>query len=183
MYRLYHIYKKDFKKFDINERNHVLELFYIMKSFAYSTSYNKENYLLEKFCLVPEIKALIMDENNYFYEWYSKYFEFIQKNYNDYNITKDDAILIEVVIYYYFEKKESNKTEEMDDKIFDLINKGNLHAIYNCIIKYNDFNDKYCEQLYDKNYFRSFADYAKALPNEKKDKALTMLKKVLRMDI
>ena len=177
MYRLYHIYKKDFKKFDINERNHVLELFYIMKSFAYSTSYDKENYLLGKFCLAPEIKALILDENNYFYKWYSKYFEFIQKNYNDYNISKDDAILIEVVIYYYFEKKESKKTEEMDDKIFDLIDEENLHAIYNCMIYYNDFNEKYCEQLYDKNYYRSFADYAKAMPNEKKDKALTMLKK------
>ena len=28
MYRLYHIYKKDFKKFNINERSHVLEKFY-----------------------------------------------------------------------------------------------------------------------------------------------------------
>ena len=131
MYRLYHIYKKDFKKFGINERNHVLELFYIMKSFTYSTSYEKDNYLLGKFFVAPEIKVLLMDDNNYFYKWYPKYFEFLQKNYKDYNIAKDDAILIEVMMYYYFEKKESSRTDEMNDKIFDLYDKGNLHAIYN----------------------------------------------------
>ena len=177
MYRLYHIYKKDFKKFNINERNHVLEKFYIMKSFAYSTSFEKENYLLEKFCLAPEIKALIMDENSYFYDWYDKYFKFLQKNYIDYNITKNDAILIEVVIYYYFEKKQSSRTEEMDDKLFDLIDDGNPHAMYNYITFYDDSYDDYYKPLNDKNYYRCFADYAQIMPNEEKDKALTMLKK------
>jgi len=180
MYRLYHIYKKDFKKFGINERNHVLELFYIMKSFTYSTSYEKDNYLLGKFFVAPEIKVLLMDDNNYFYKWYPKYFEFLQKNYKDYNIAKDDAILIEVMMYYYFEKKESSRTDEMNDKIFDLYDKGNLHAIYNCMIYYDNYNEKYCEQLCEKNYFRSFADYVKLIPNEKKDKALTMLKKSIQ---
>ena len=150
MYRLYHIYKKDYKKFNINERNHVLEKFYIMKSFTYLTSFEKENYLFERFCLGPEIKALIMDENSYFYEWYTKYFEFLQKNYIDYNISKDDAILIEIVIYYYFQKKEQSKTEEMDDKLFDLIDKGNPHAMYNYITFYNDSYDDYYKPLCDK---------------------------------
>ena len=177
MYRLYHIYKKDFKKFNINERNHVLEKFYIMKSFAYSTSFEKENYLLEKFCLAPEIKALIMDESSYFYDWYNKYFKFLQKNYIDYNITKNDAILIEVVIYYYSETIESSKTEEMDDKLFDLIDDGNPHAMYNYITFYDDSYDDYYKPLNDKNYYRCFADYAQIMPNEEKDKALTMLKK------
>ena len=177
MYRLYHIYKKDYKKFNINERNHVLEKFYIMKSFTYLTSFEKENYLFERFCLGPEIKALIMDENSYFYEWYTKYFEFLQKNYIDYNISKDDAILIEIVIYYYFQKKEQSKTEEMDDKLFDLIDKGNPHAMYNYITFYNDSYDDYYKPLCDKNYFRCFNDYAKIMPNEEKDKVLTILKK------
>ena len=38
--------------------------------------FSPDNYLFEKFCLAPEIKALIMDENSYFYEWYIKYFKF-----------------------------------------------------------------------------------------------------------
>ena len=118
-----------------------------------------------------------MDENSYFYEWYTKYFEFLQKNYIDYNISKDDAILIEIVIYYYFQKKEQSKTEEMDDKLFDLIDKGNPHAMYNYITFYNDSYDDYYKPLCDKNYFRCFNDYAKIMPNEEKDKVLTILKK------
>ena len=41
MYRLYHIYKKDYKKFNLEKRSHVLEKFYIMKCFTYLTSFEK----------------------------------------------------------------------------------------------------------------------------------------------
>ena len=41
MYRLYRIYKKDFKKFNLKKRNCVLEKFYIMKCYAYLTSREK----------------------------------------------------------------------------------------------------------------------------------------------
>ena len=175
MYRLYHIYKKDFKKFDIKERCHVLEKFYIMKCFAYLTTFERENSLFERFCLFPEIKALIMDENNYFYDWYSDYYKFLQKNFSDYNITEDDAILIEAVNYYYFEKRDSTKTEEIIDKLLELIKKGNPHAMY--FITNLGSYDEYYKKLYDMNYYRSFADYAKIMTNEEKEKALTMLKK------
>ena len=45
MYRLYHTYKKDFKKFGKKGRNHILELFYILKCFTYLTPTEKKmNY-------------------------------------------------------------------------------------------------------------------------------------------
>lgn len=181
MYRLYHIYKKDFKKFNLEKRSHALEKFYIMKCFAYLTPYEKEIILFRRFDIGNEIGTLLIDEDNIFYSWYSEYFEFLMENYNYYNINKDDIILIEVVMYYYFEKKDSNMTDVMDNKIFDLIKKSNPHAMYNLASFYYDKTeyDKYHEQLYAMNYYRSFDTYAKIIADEEKDinKALIILKK------
>jgi hypothetical protein len=126
MYRLYHIYKKDFKKFNLEKRSHVLEKFYIMKCFTYLTSFEKYNRLFRRFEIGKEIGSLLMNKNNIFYSWYIRYFDFLMENYSYYNINKDDIILIEVVTYYFFEKKESNKTLIMDNKISDLIKKQTL---------------------------------------------------------
>ena len=49
MYRLYHIYKKDYKKFNIKERNNILEKFYILKCFTYSTQNEKLSELFHRF--------------------------------------------------------------------------------------------------------------------------------------
>ena len=177
MYRLYHIYKRDYKKFNIKERSHVLEQFYIMKCFSYLTILEKKTGLFQRFDIILEIKELIMDENKIFYKWYAEYFEFLQRNYSYYDLKKDDIILIEVVMCYCFEKKSDSRTEEMKDKFFELIEKDNPHAIYNLLFICPDEKDyyKYYEKLYDMNYYRAFADCAKTLPNE--EKTLTFLKK------
>ena len=149
MYRLYHIYKKDYKKFNLEKRSHVLEKFYIMKRFTYLTSFEKYNRLFRRFEIGKEIGSLLMNKNNIFYSWYIRYFDFLMENYSYYNINKDDIILIEVVTYYFFEKKESNKTLIMDNKIIDLIKKTNPHAMYNLASFYDteDYSKIY-EQLY-----------------------------------
>ena len=131
MYRLYHIYKKDFKKFNINERSHVLETFYIMKCFSFLTKLEKEEELFGRFDIFSEIHALLLNEENFFYNWYIKYFDFLKSNYSCYNIKKDDVILIESVIYYCFEKKEENITQYMHNQIAQLAKKGNPFAMYN----------------------------------------------------
>ena len=103
------------------------------------------------------------------------------KNNNYYNIKKDDIILIEAVIYYYFEKREASRTDIMDNKMLDLINKSNPHAIHNFAFLFYTGTEiiKYYEKLYTMNYYRSFGTYAKILAEEgkNKDKALKMLKK------
>ena len=179
MYRLYHIYKKDFKKFNIEKRIHVLEKFYIMKCFAYATPLEKNKLLFQRFKISDELQVILMDKNNIFYKWYLEYFDFLQENYRYYNIKKDDTILIEAVIYYYFEKLQESRTEIMDEKIFGLIEEGNPHAMYNLVSFYIDEKDyyKYYEELYNMNYYKCFSQYAQILPNDEKEKALTMLKK------
>ena len=180
MYRLYHIYKKDFKKFNINERSHVLEKFYIMKCFSYLTKSEKEKELFQRFSIPPEIRALLMDEKNTLYDWYFKYFEFLKRNYSCYKIKKDDVILIESVIYYYFEEEEENITQEMTEQINQLAKEGNTHAMYNLATFYNKENitseyTEYFEKLYKMNYYRSFPDYAEKLTDQ--NEAIAILKK------
>jgi hypothetical protein len=177
MYRLYHIYKRDFAKFNIKERNQILELFYIMKCFTYLTSFEKNNNLFQRFNIGAEIRVLIMNEEKKFYYWYYNIFAFLQKNYSYYDIDKDDAILIEAIIYHYFEQKTEYRTDDMNDKFFNLIDKGNPHAIYNLLCLYPEEKNylKYYSQLIDKNYYRGFADYYKIAPDQ--ENALTTLKK------
>ena len=176
MYRLYYIYKRDYKKFNMNERNHVFEKFYIMKCYAFLTKYESQFDLFGKFDIHSEIRILLMDENRIFYDWYCKYFEFLKSNFSYYNIKKDDVILIESVIYYCFETKEGNTTQYMDEQIEQLAKKGNLHAMYNLAVYYNDNeHSHYLEKLYNMNYYRAFNDYAIKLSDKKE--ALSILKK------
>ena len=179
MYRLYHIYKKDFKKFNLEKRNHILEKFYIMKCFTYLPPLEKNRQLFRRFNIEKEIRALIIDDNNKLYSWYIKYFDFLVENYSFYNINKDDIILIEAVIYYHFEKKESSRTNIMDNKFLGLIQKSNPHAMYMfASIYYGEKQyHKFFEQLYALNYYRSFDTYASTISAEENDKALTILKK------
>ena len=177
MYRLYHIYKKDFKKFNINERNHVLEKFYLMKCFAYLPSNEKLNLFFQIFDIGSELRVLLMDKNNIFYDWYLKYFEFLKKNYDVYNINIDDVIIIEAIIYYYFEGKVESVTKIMDNELIELANKGSPEAMYNLVMFYDDKDTYkvYYKKLYDINYYRCFEDYSKELPNNKE--TLNILKK------
>jgi len=177
MYRLYHIYKRDYAKFNLKEQNQVKELFYIMKCFTYLTSFEKNNNLFQRFNICAEIRVLIMNEEKNIYNWYYNFIAFLQKNYSYYDINKDDAILIEVIIFYYFETKFEDRIDNMKDKLFDLINKGNPHAIYNLLCIYPEEKDylKYYAQLFYKDYYRGFDDYSKIAPDQ--ENTLTTLKK------
>ena len=62
MFRLYRIYKKDYKKFNIRKRNFVLEKFYIMKCFVFLTEHEKKHRLFERFNIFSEVDALLSNE-------------------------------------------------------------------------------------------------------------------------
>ena len=171
MYRLYHIYKKDFKKFNIEKRNHVLELFYIMKCFTYLTPDEKDEYLFQRFNIKSEVETLLLNDDNRFYEWYSQYIDFLNENYEIYNLNKDDIDLIECIIYYYFEEDNEESRIYMNNKMSSLINnKNNPEAIYNAITYFGyekDLKLDYYKILYDMNYYRSYSDYADLLSSKK----------------
>ena len=64
MYRLYRIYKKDFKKFNIMKRNFVLEKFYLLKCYCYLLPREKKEkrYSYMRFDIVTEISIQLIDE-------------------------------------------------------------------------------------------------------------------------
>ena len=178
MYRLYHIYKKDFKKFNMENRSHVLEKFYIMKCFAYLTQHEKENELFKRFGVTLELNALLIDEKKELNNWFYDYLDFLKVNYKYYDITKDDINLIQSVIYFWFIKKTESESDYVDNLMDDLAKKGNPHAIYNLVTYYKDdkkINSKYLKKLYEMNYYRSFIEYTKGLPYN--EETLAILKK------
>ena len=183
MYRLYHIYKKDFKKFNIKSRNHILEKFYIMKCWAYLTHKERKSELFNKFNILLEIEALILDEeNDSVYPWYTGFFYFLKTNYDFLDLNKDDILMTEVLIHYSFSQipVTDEKLEALDETLKKLSDKYNPNAMYNyALIFYDDDNAEYCDQCYEKlyenNYYRYFVDYASKLPYE--IKTLNILKK------
>ena len=178
MYRLYHIYKKDYKKFNMENRSHVLEKFYIMKCFTYLTQPEKENELFKRFAVTLELKALLINEKNEIYNWFFDYLVFLNVNNNYYDISKDDVNLIQSVIYFWFIKKTNSETEHVNELMDNLAEKGNPHAIYNLVTYYKDnkkINSELLKKLYEMNYYRSFIEYTKELPYN--EETLAILKK------
>ena len=183
MYRLYHIYKKDYKKFNIKERSHILEIFYIMKCFTYLTPYEKQKGLFNRFNIFEELCTIIIDEYNNFYDWYPNIFDFLKKNYDLYDgLNKDDIILIETVVNYILSEKSEENLKILDKQLIELSEKGNPEAMFNLVFINNFYSKeekkiylKYYEKLYNMNYYRSFQNYAYELPKEKE--TLEILKK------
>ena len=66
MFRMYHIYKKDFKKFDINQRERIPELFYLFKCFSYSRYpiMQRNQNLFNKFDIRLEVLIHFNEEDN-----------------------------------------------------------------------------------------------------------------------
>ena len=174
MFRLYRIYKTDYKKFNIKKRNFVLEKFYILKCYSYLTSIEKNTLLYSRFDISTELSVQLKDEKAKFYKWYSEFMKFLFKNNKIYNINKDDIFLIDVVInlnfsydIYYFNDKKLKKLADDDHP----------EVIYNLAsVKVVD-KKLYLEKLKEMNYYKSACDYAKIMDNGKE--ALLFVKKSL----
>ena len=181
MYRLYRIYKKDFKKFNIKKRNNVLEKFYIMKCYTYLTTREKsEHFLLAgRFNIYLELGLNIFsEEKSEYFSWFSKYFEFLYDNYEIYNLKKDDILLVEAIMDYRAFWRDNIC---FLPNLYKLEEKGNPEAIYNlCIFNKGQEKSYYIkrwDKLYKMNYYRSFDGYANALDYSKE--SLVIIKKSL----
>ena len=175
MFRLYRIYKKDYKKFNIRKRNFVLEKFYIMKCFAYLTKREKDSYLYSRFNIGGELEYQLFDENGNTHERYSELIKFLFKNYKMYNINIEDIILIDSIMNKKFFKRDVCSSIK---KLGNLTDNGFPEAIYNMGVIFDVYNKKlYLEKLIKMNYYRSACDYADTFNN--REEALIFLKKSL----
>ena len=178
MFRMYHIYKKDFNQFNIPKRNRILEKFYLFKcySFLRYPILDNEQYLLNRFDIPEEIEIHFKEEDEDF-EIFHKFIKFLKTNYKLYDINPDDLIIIESVIDYKFQQDSENGIKNLKN----LANKNNLEALYKLTCFTKDDNDEETEKrfnfLFNKEYYRSYIDYALYL-NKKNNykKALEILK-------
>ena len=182
MYRMYHIYKNDFKKFKILKRCRIYEKFYLFKCFSYlrfpQSERNEE--LCNRFDIYYETMIHFIEEDEEL-KIFPKFIKFLNENYKLYDINKEDLLLIEPIITYnvcddFF--KKSSSIEKLNNLA---LSKKNLEAYYKLTCFLKEQNKKETEQrfqfLYDKKYFRSYIDYALYLNTEKRYKeALEILK-------
>ena len=184
MYKMYHIYKNEYKKFGFSHRNKILEKFYLFKSFSYLSRHSIEGYchLLNRFNVAFEVKVNVFYEDKKL-EKFNKLIKHLKEYSNYYKINSNDLIIIESMMLFEFKNCIEAKTKAMD-LIQDLIDKNNLEAIYRKAIylfKDNFKSDEYFKILEETNYYRSFCDYAIYLFQKKNDykKALELLKKAI----
>ena len=172
MFRLYRIYKNEYKKFNLN-RNTVYENYYLFKCCAYLTN-NELNgtYLFNRFDILGEMRLLFNDDDLDL-EIFEKFFKHLRENYKFYNLKKSDLFLIYGVIKIYFGKSKSSFL------LLNLSNQNNLEATYKLICFCEDKSAEriYFEILYKNHYYRSYLDYALYLNDHgNKLEALNILK-------
>ena len=185
MYKLYHIYRNEFKNFNLPKRDKILEKYYLFKCYAHLSKNQMEKYsmLFNRFNIPSEVNM------HFFYEdkdlkKFDKLIKHLTKYINYYKIKKDDLLLLESVLNFEFKTNPTDKANALTT-LKDLINNDNLEAIYKTgilILKDGDKAEKFFETLEQRNYYRSFCDYAIYLYQVKKDikKALKVLDKAVK---
>ena len=184
MYKMYHIYKNEYKKFGFNKRNKILEKFYLFKCYAHLSNqeYNSYTLVFNRFNFSLEVKYFLRYEDPDLSK-FDKFMEHLNKYAHIYKINKEDILLIKAFISFVIKdnKVEANLLLE------PLISEGNFQAIYLLTLMLPGKTEKnqFYSFLEKYNYYRCFCDYAIFLYEEMNDipKALAVLKKAINNGI
>ena len=162
MFRMYHIYKNDFEKFNISKRNRVLEKFYIFKcySFLRYPIIDRDENLCKRFNIGYEASIHLQENEDEECTKFHFFIEFLKTYYELYDINQNDLIIIESV----FDYKLNIDKEKAIKNLTNLANKENLEALYKLTCFNKDQNEEETEKrfkfLFNKEYYRSYIDYA-----------------------
>ena len=101
MYKLYHIYKNEFKKFGLQRRNKILEKYYLFKSYSFESKEEmdcKMYYcLMNKFRINMEMKIYIVFEDKEMKK-FEKLIEHLLNYADFYKIKIYDILVVEYLI-------------------------------------------------------------------------------------
>ena len=185
MFRMYHIYKNDYEKFNISKRNRILEKFYLFKCFCflrYQVFIRKKDFF-HRYDIYLEI-SIHLDKEDHNFTVFEKFIKFLNINYKLYNISQKDISLIDSVINYSM-NINIQKKEQALKQLISLASEDNLEALYKlaCLdktpneisVKENRF-----KLLFDKGYFRSFIEYALLLYSQNRYKESLKILKIAR---
>ena len=183
MYKMYYIYKKEYKKFFIQKRNRILEKYYLFKCFSYLSEQelSRFTYLCNRFDIFGETMIHFQTEDEDFKK-FNKLLKNLKKYINYYNgITENDLNLIEGVIIFKLCCIEEKRNKALQ-KLKELAEKNYLEGMYKyglfMLKKEQEKGEFYLKELVNQKYYRCFCDYAVYFYKNKKDSlsALNLLK-------
>ena len=192
MYKMYHIYKNEYTKFNLEKRNRVYEKYYLYKCFA-NLSYQelkRNTFLCNKFDVVLEV-VIQFEQEEPIFEKLKQFLLYLKKYYLQLKINLRDILVIESVFNFKF----GNEIQNMKNAIQQLINinppdKNNsiftpleLEIYYKIacyLVEVNEIEgaEKYFSHLINYKYYRAFIDFALFLYEKKNEtqKALVILR-------
>ena len=192
MYKMYHIYKNEYNKFNLVKRNRVFEKYYLYKCFAYLNyqELKRNTYLCNRFDVVLEI-VIQFDQEDQNFDKLKKFLLYLKKYYKELNIRQRDILVIESVFNFKF----GNEIQNMKNAIQQLIHlippeKYNevkepleLEIYYKIacyLLEINDLStaENYFNYLINNKYYRAYPDFAIFLEEKKGEpqKALVILR-------
>ena len=79
MYKLYHVYKYEFSKFNLQKRDRILEKFYLFKSFAFlnNSQLQRTSFLCNKFDIPLEV-VFQFDQEDSNFQKFNKFLLYLQ---------------------------------------------------------------------------------------------------------
>lgn len=169
MFRLYHLFKKDYLKFNKNYRDRILEKYYLFKCFSYLRYQEMEREL--NLCNRYDIKLEVIihfEEEDINRNKFRKFIEFLKKYYSYYNIKKSDVEFIEIIINIKIIYEDEMDIYLEITKLSDLINNKENKDILEYEYKYAYVNKLFIDEekeaifkkLYDLKYYKSYIDYS-----------------------
>ena len=166
MFRLYHLFKKDYLKFNKNYRDRILEKYYLFKCFSYLRYQEMEN-LCNRYDIKLEV-IIHFEEEDINRNKFRKFIEFLKKYYSYYNIKKSDVEFIEIIINIKIIYEDEMDIYLEIAKLSDLINNKENKDILEYEYKYAYVNkllideekEAIFKKLYDLKYYKSYIDYS-----------------------
>ena len=181
MYKMYHIYKNEFNKFNLTKRNRVYEKYYLYKCFA-NLNYQqlqRNTYLGNRFDIVLEI-VIQLDQEDQTFDKMKNYLLYIKKYYKELNLNLKDILIIESVFNFKFGNEIQNKKNAIQ-QLINLIPNDDSNKINSALdleiyykiacylleINEIEISEKYFNYVINSKYYRAFPDFALFLQNKK----------------
>ena len=173
MYKLYHIYKNEFAKFNLQKRNRIFEKFYLFKTFSFLnySQLQRLSFLCNKFDIPLEV-VFQFDQEDTNFQKFNTFLAYLKKYHKELNINIKDVTIIESTFTFKFGNGQNTNVAIKyllslipEEKANTISDKYDLEIYYKvaCYLysqKEYVVAESYFKYLLKANYYKAFPDYA-----------------------
>jgi len=173
MYKLYHIYKNEFAKFNLQKRNRIFEKFYLFKTFSFLnySQLQRLSFLCNKFDIPLEV-VFQFDQEDTNFQKFNTFLTYLKKYHKELNINIKDVTIIESTFTFKFGNGQNTNVAIKyllslipEEKANTISDKYDLEIYYKvaCYLysqKEYVVAESYFKYLLKANYYKAFPDYA-----------------------